>query len=140
MEIRNPNTGNKIGTGVDCLHIDDNAVDFDYIELTAHSFFLLPGNNSFVSSGTTTVRAFRPGIGQGDRGDGQGMITHMTGSLPVSNNVVGGTGRFANVPGMVRLSGAVDLSAFDIGDIFFNCIFIAHFEPKENTRGPRGRP
>ena len=139
VEIRNPNTGNNIGIGVDCLRIDDIEENADYIELSAHSFFLMSGNNSFVSSGTTTVRAFRPGVGQGDRGDGQGPISHMTGSLPDDNNVAGGTGRFANVPGMVRLSGAVDLSDFDNDNIFFNCIFIAHLEPKENTRGPRGR-
>lgn len=48
--------------------------------------------------------------------------THATAALPETNNILSGTRRFANVSGKVRLSGAVDMSAFP--DLTLDCIFV----------------
>ena len=134
IELRNPAGGYRIGTGVDCLRIDNIADDADFIELSAHSFFLMPGKNAFIASGFTTVRAFRDGVGNGDRGDGAGPISHMTGSLPDGYNITGGSGDFSDATGSVRLSGAVDLSDFGNGNIFFNCLWVVELDQHKHSR------
>lgn len=123
IDLVDPASGVVVGTGVDCLAptpVGPAGDIFDAIEVEAFSFFMLPGG-AFVSNGMTSVRAFIPGIGDADG------FTHITGSLPDGNNIVGATGQF-NEEGSTRVSGAVDLSLFGDGIVAFNCLWIAVIE------------
>lgn len=142
--------GRKVGTGVDCLSIagiDDHTTgdtdtdplppDFGQLSNTADvsaavdavTFFFLPGGY-IVSDGLTTVRPFFEGIGNGDGTDDEGMVTHITGSVPGQTpNIVAATGRFSRLAdtGNVRLSGAVNLG--DAPDVLFlSCLFVINFD------------
>ncbi|MCK5276219.1 MAG: hypothetical protein KAR37_16310 [Alphaproteobacteria bacterium] len=119
IDLVDPSSGVVVGTGVDCLAptpVGPEGNVFDAIEVEAFSFFILPGG-AFVSNGLTSVRAFLPGIGDGDG------FTHVTGSLPEQNNILAATGQFKD-KGSTRVSGAVDLSQFGAGIVAFNCLWI----------------
>jgi hypothetical protein len=123
LDLVDPASGVVVGIGVDCLAptpVGPAGNIFDAIEVEAFSFFMLPGG-SFVSNGLTSVRAFVPGIG-----DAGGAFTHVTGSLPDGNNIIGANGQFVD-EGSVRVSGAVDLSGF-APTISFNCLWIVQIE------------
>lgn len=124
IDLVDPASGVIVGTGVDCLAptpVGPVGNEFDAIVVEAFSFFMLPGG-SFVSNGLTSVRAFIPGIG-----DAGGDFTHVTGSLPDGDNIVGANGQFAE-SGSTRVSGAVDLSQFGAGIVSFNCLWIVEIE------------
>jgi hypothetical protein len=127
-----PSSGANIGTGVDCLSPKPIAAvwrryrhdTFDAIEVTAFSFFILPGG-AFVSTGMTSVRGFIPDVGSA------GRYTHVTGSIPDGDNIISGTGQFEK-GGSTRVSGAVDMSEFGAsGIIDFNCLWVAVVEMKD---------
>lgn len=127
IDLVDPSSDVTIGTGVDCLSptpVGPAGNETDAIEVEAFSFFILPGG-SFVSNGLTSVRAFIPGVGDG------GGFTHLTGSLPDGDNIIGATGQFAE-KGATRVSGAVDLSQLGSGIISFNCLWIAEIEILNN--------
>ena len=135
--------GQKVGVGVDCLSIaiiedttsgdtTGGTPDFGPIANTADAsaaidavtFFFFPGGR-LISDGSTTVRPFFVGVGNGDGTSGEGSVTHMTGSIPGETpSVVAGTRRFRKLAnkGNVRLSGAVNLGLE--GSIFFSCLFV----------------
>ena len=55
------------------------------------------------------------------------LITHVTGAAGTDNAILGGTKRFKNSTGTVRLSGMVDMSQFfgALGEpIAFDCLFV----------------
>ena len=93
-----------VGTATRCL-TDIRTVDGG-MALTATTFFRFP-NGTIVSRQRTTVQ---PII------DGAAEMTHITGasSVPLATNVLAevGTGKFAGVPGSVRLAGAINLNNF----------------------------
>ena len=82
---------------------------------------MLPGG-AFASTGMTSVRPFFSGVGDAD-----GEFTHMTGSVPASDNIVAGTGQF-QASGSVRVSGVVNMSQFGAGIIAFNCLWLVDVE------------
>jgi hypothetical protein len=47
---------------------------------------------------------------------------------PGANSIIGGTGRFQNATGSVRLSGAVNLSELGDGVITFDCVFVINLD------------
>lgn len=55
--------------------------------------------------------------------------SHIAGAIPLpsENNVIEGTGRYADFRASVRLSGAVDLSALESdGKVTFDCLFVVN--------------
>jgi hypothetical protein len=131
IDLVDPSSGVVVGTGVDCLApmpVGPAGNIFDAIEVEAFSFFIFPGG-AFVSNGLTSVRAFIPGIGDGDG------FTHVTGSLPEQNNILAATGQFKD-KGSTRVSGAVDLSQFDVGVVAFNCLWIVDIRIDLDLTGP----
>lgn len=123
IDLLDPSSGASVGTGVDCLSPNPLDDAFDAVEVTAFSFFILPGG-AFVSNGLTSVRAFIPGFGSGG-------YTHITGSVPDGDNIISGTGQFEK-GGSTRVSGVVDMSEFgSAGIIDFNCLWVAVVEMKE---------
>jgi hypothetical protein len=84
--------------------------------MTATTFFYFPGG-TLVSRGRVTVQPVLTGSTD---------FTHITGAVPspYGNNVIYGDGKFKKAVGSVRLSGAVNMSAFADGLIFFDCVFV----------------
>jgi hypothetical protein len=145
LPLEDLESGAVIGTGVDCLRIFDAVADDTpgvtiplSPQIDAVTFFLLPGG-SWASDGLTSVRPFFQGVGDGD-----GAVTHITGSFPPDNgpgSIVTGSGDFAGASGNTRLSGAVNLTDFfsDGNPIFFSCLFVSKFGPPASATA-NGRP
>jgi hypothetical protein len=90
--------------------------------LVGTTTFHLPGG-TLTSRGSTTVQPILTD-------PIETPITHVTGAVPDAgaNSIIGGTGRFANATGSVRLSGAVNLSNLDNGEITFDCVFAINLD------------
>lgn len=112
-ELVQAHTDRVIGTGIDCL--EDIQMVGGGISLNRTTFFHFP-QGDLVANGITTVA---PVTG------GSPGFTHVVGDIPApgTNSIINGTRRFAGATGSVRLSGAVDLSAFPAATEF-NCIFV----------------
>jgi hypothetical protein len=144
LPLEDLESGATIGVGVDCLYIFEAVADDTpgvtiglSPKIDAVTFFLLPGGY-FVSDGMTTVRPLFSGVG-----DGNGAVTHITGSFPSSTGpgtIVAGAGDFSGAQGNTRLSGAVNLSDFfNSGNpIFFSCLFVSKIQPPA-AKASRGR-
>ncbi len=128
--VKNIATGKVVGEAEDCLSpqdLDQGASDLvfdDSIRLIGYTFFHLPGG-TILSRGETTVRPRFVGDSSPSAPN-----THITGAIPEpgSNSILGGTKRFKDASGTVRLSGAVDMSGFipqdGVGPIAFTCLFV----------------
>jgi hypothetical protein len=133
-------SGRQIGIGVDCLNPFDTLGDVagEGLQIEAKTFFFLR-NGVLVNHGCTSARPFFAGVG--DAG-----VTHMTGSIPAgefgagdspssSCDSAGGlihtSGRYENVTGEARLSGAVNLSNAAVGEITFSCMFVLDLHRSE---------
>ena len=116
MDLIDAKTGNVIGRGSDCLSDIAPSGDGGGLMMTATTFFYFPGG-TLVSRGRVTVQPVLTGSAE---------FTHITGAVPspYDNNVVYGDGKFKKAYGSVRLSGAVNLSAFGTGSITFDCLFV----------------
>ena len=80
------------------------------------TIFNFPRGRLVAQGNTTVVPIF---------GASSPAYTHVVGDVDdTTNNVVSGTGRFADATGDVRLSGIVDMSQFGAGIVGFNCIFV----------------
>ncbi|NRB40183.1 MAG: hypothetical protein HRU20_17245 [Pseudomonadales bacterium] len=121
VDLVNAKNGQKIGTATDCLsEVSDG--DMGGKALVGTSYFYMH-QGMLITRGRTTVQPTNHDI---VTTSGQ-MITHITGAAGTDNAIIGGTGRFAGRTGTVRLSGLVDMSAFDgnVGDpIAFDCLFV----------------
>jgi len=116
MNMFDAKTGKVIGRGSDCLsNLTPSATD-DGMKVTATTFFYFPGG-TLVSQGLVTVQPVLHGSPE---------FTHITGAVPSpsDNNVIYGDRKFKKAAGSVRLSGAVNLSRFSEGLIFFDCVFV----------------
>jgi hypothetical protein len=143
-------SGRPLGIGVDCLNPFDTLGDpaGDGLQIEAKTFFFLK-KGLIVNHGCTSVRPFFAGVG--DAG-----VTHMSGSIPKSEfgvepspipaceeagGVILTTRSFRQSSGEVRLSGAVNLSNADAGEITFSCMFVLDLDPfgLDNHIGGDGR-
>lgn len=114
-----------LGTGIDCLEPLSDADDSQGagISLRALSLFVMK-SGTIVTLGLTSVRPFR----DGNIGNANGAVSHMTGSIPSDKSgVIGGTGAFADKIGAARVSGAVFLGNFP-AQITFDCLWIVEVE------------
>ncbi|MEM1325605.1 MAG: hypothetical protein AAGI23_06605 [Bacteroidota bacterium] len=119
VDVYDVMTGEKIGTGTDCLS-NVNEVG-EGLALTGTAIFNLPGGQ-IVSRALTSVQPKTHGS------DGK---THITGSIPSKgdNDIVSGTGKYAEASGTVRLSGAVDMSnVASNNEITFDCLFLVELD------------
>jgi hypothetical protein len=116
MDLIDAKTGNVIGRGSDCLSDIAPSGDGGGLMMTATTFFYFPGG-TLVSRGRVTVQPVLTGSTE---------FTHITGAVPSpgANSVMYGDGKFKNAYGSVRLSGAVNMSGFAAGLIFFDCVFV----------------
>lgn len=109
-----PETGNRIGFGIDCLDNVDGRSNPPQTTLMDTAFFKFPGKGWIVAEADVTVS---PHIA------GSNPDIATTGATPTENDIVAGTGRFKNAKGGVRLSGLVNLNNFP-DDMGFNCLFM----------------
>ena len=123
-DLVNMRTQQIIGAATDCL---SNITSIGTgLALIGTSFFHTP-EGTLITRGKTTVQ---PVLQQTVTPKGQ-PITHITGASSAGNSIIGGTGRFANKSGTVRLSGMVDMTNFagNVGDpIVFDCLFIVDLD------------
>lgn len=124
-----PGTDKSLGTATDCLDfgtITPDPAGGPGFTLSNTTFFHFKGG-TIVSQNRTAIQ---PVFGGSSAGSG---TTHITGDVPdpTLNNVVDTTGKFSKVEtGSVRLSGAVDLSAFPV--ITFSCIFVISLDMEDD--------
>ncbi len=114
MPLIDPAKKMQLGKGIDCL-ADIKPDGNGGMTLTAVSVFLLPGG-IIVSKGETSLPAFIKGVGSGD-----GHRTHVTGGIPMTDNVIAATGDFAGMTGRARLSGMIRAGG---ENLFFDCLFV----------------
>ncbi len=114
MPLIDPATKMQLGKGIDCLAgitPDGNGG----MTLTGVSIFMLPGG-IIMSKGETSLPAFINGVGSGN-----GQRTHVTGGIPMTDNVIATTGQFAGMGGRSRLSGMIRVGG---EKMFFDCLFV----------------
>jgi hypothetical protein len=114
MPLIDPATKMQLGRGIDCLAgitPDGNGG----MTLTGVSIFMLPGG-TIISKGETSLPAFIKGVGSGD-----GQRTHVTGGMPMTDNIVATTGDFAGMGGRARLSGMIRAGG---KNMVFDCLFV----------------
>ena len=122
-------SGRKIGTARDCLNVmelDTNETpeesSDDSLRIIGTTIFELPAGTIY-SQGLTSVR---PVTWDTD----EQPNTHITGAIPYDddNSIIASTGKYKNSTGIVRLSGAVDMTDFVTetgeGPLGFTCLFI----------------
>ena len=114
MPLIDPTTKVQLGEGIDCL-ADIQPDGNGGMTLTAVSIFKLPGG-TIMSTGKTSLPAFINGVGSGD-----GHRTHVTGGIPMTDNVIATTGQFAGMGGRSRLSGMIRVGG---EKMFFDCLFV----------------
>ena len=122
VPMLNPRTNRQIGWGIDCL--SGIALDEDgrgTLTDTVLFSFGIRGRNRHVlaSSGPVTIQ---PALDPDTTAAG---VTHITGSFPPSDNVIGGSGRFVHATGQVRISGGVNMGDLEAnGNLTFDCLFV----------------
>ncbi|MCL1060105.1 hypothetical protein L2729_19220 [Shewanella gelidimarina] len=125
VDLYNGENGHLIGTAVDCLSMISSVGDG--LALVGTTYFNFP-QGTLITRGNTSVQPVtQPTVTP----DGQ-SITHITGAASNENAILEGTGRFEGQTGTVRLSGMVDMSNIDIGQITFNCLFVIALDPSES--------
>ncbi|QQX81280.1 hypothetical protein JK628_05265 [Shewanella sp. KX20019] len=125
VNLLNGENGHLIGTAVDCLSMIASVGDG--LALVGTTYFNFP-QGTLVTRGNTTVQPVTKAI---VTPDGQ-SITHITGAASNENAILEGTGRFQGQTGTVRLSGMVDMSNIDIGQITFDCLFVIALDPSSS--------
>lgn len=128
MDLVSPRRDSVIGTGMDCF-TDIVANEDGSIVLTNTTFFKRRGS-TLISEGLVSIvpipRLPEDG-GSSEVDGGSPNSTHITSAIlggDETDTILGGTGRFSDATGSVRLSGAVDMSQFP-DQVDFDCIFIA---------------
>lgn len=128
VDLVDPSTDRRIGSGTDCLALGTfspigvvEPTSLQGFRIVNTTFFNLPGGQ-IVSRSLTTIQPVHP-----DEVDPVSGPTHITGEVGQNDNILSGTGRFGEVSGSTRLSGAVDLRDFTLAagsPITFDCIFV----------------
>ena len=126
-DLVSPRFGWVVGTGTECLAPDASG---RLIATTTFSFW----RGSFTSRGKMNLQPIQ--WSPADNDDVDPSVGVITGYFPApgTNNIIGGTGRFRNVSGRVRLSGAAlplgphpeDPEGPNFANL--NCIFIIEFD------------
>lgn len=126
-----PQTGIRIGTGFDCISNSGSLVDTGEGTVTTYYIFVFSGLGSIISQNRVVVRnaadndAYNP-VPTGEDPVNKDL-THILGSFPDDDTIVGGTKRFKKTEGKVRVSGGVSLANFP-SEIVFDDLFVIDLE------------
>ncbi len=130
-------TGLNVGVGLDCLSdvVDDGDGG---VTLTDTTIFDFKENGTLVSHGRVSIRPVKDT-------ESAPMSTHVTGSIPSpgTQTIIAseGTKMFQGRTGVVRLSGAVNMSEFNLNpgeQIDFDCLFVIKVDGDSNLIGDVG--
>lgn len=123
VDLVNAKNRQVIGTATDCLsEIEGIGTG---VRLIGTTFFYLP-QGTLITRGYTTVQpVLQPTVTPDGTFEGQN-ISHITGASGLDNAIIGGTGRFADSSGTVRLSGMVHMDTSDT--VTFDCLFIVDLD------------
>lgn len=131
LPLINPSTRIQLGIGIDCLDVAEGTPP-GALGVEAYTYFILPGG-TFVTRGYTSASPFTPTFG-----DGEGLLTHVTGSIPGpggGDGIVTGDGAFKGATGTARISGAVDLlGRHGSPGIYFDCLFVVDVDTRRRPR------
>jgi hypothetical protein len=134
VALVDPNSGLQLGTGSDCLsdvevlNPDDPACNPAESLVGCAVRLIDTAIFQFIDGTVVAQGAGRLPVVLDDSSRSAG-ITHVTGSFPTTNNILYGTGRFENVQGQVRVSGAVDMTnTVAANEITFDCFFYLQIE------------
>ena len=109
-------TGQVIGVGTDCLDMSTIAGDPNgAFAISNTSIFHLPQGTLKTKNRTTVTPVV----------EGSPGLTHLTGDVAVTENILAATGAYRGMIGMARLHGGVDMSRMAAENIIdFNCVFV----------------
>lgn len=118
-----------IGSGTDCMSNVEMKEDGN-VALVGTTFFYLP-EGKLITRGDITVQPVPEDFSLVSA-DGH-PYSHITGSANTSdhNSIIGGSGKFENSSGRVRLSGMVDMTQFTMTEddpITFSCLFVVDLD------------
>ena len=97
------------------------------VSLIGTTYFHFP-KGTLISRGAVTVQPV-PEDFKLVSADGH-PYSHITGAASDQDSIIGGTGKFKNSTGRARLSGMVDMTAFEMNEgdpLTFNCLFVVDF-------------
>ena len=119
VDVIDVSTQRVVGKGTDCLAAQPGDEYPEGLEVVGTTTFDFDGGHTFTSRGLTSVQP---------KTHGSPAITHVTGAIPPEgeNSIVDATGRFQGMQARVRLSGAVNMSRMEQGQVYFDCIFVVH--------------
>ena len=127
VEMVNPATGWRIGTGYDCIANPGSLLDANEGTVTTYYIFSFLGRGSIISHNRVVVRSASDDDTYNPVPVGHGPVnsdfTHILGSFPTDNTIEGGTRRYKNASGRVRVSGGVSLTNFPT-TIEFDDLFV----------------
>ena len=117
VELFNAKNGRWLGHADDCLSMIVN--NEGSINLVGTTYFYLP-QGTLITRGETTVQPVTTEIMTPAT-----TMPHITGATGTGNAILAeSSGRFMGQTGTVRLSGMVDMSDLDNGNITFDCLFV----------------
>ncbi|MGD8568514.1 MAG: hypothetical protein PVJ39_10530 [Gammaproteobacteria bacterium] len=122
-----PQTGIRIGTGFDCITNPGSLPAVGEGTVTTYYIFAFQGRGTIISENRVVVRSaldsdeLNP-VPMGSPPANENF-THILGSFPSENTVVGGTRKFRKAEGKVRVSGGVSLADFP-NTIVFDDLFV----------------
>ncbi len=119
VDLIDMHNGRVVGKGTDCLQATPDDRYPDGLEVVGTTIFDFGNGHTFTSRGLTSVQPTTHGSPE---------ITHITGAIPPEgeNSIVEATGRYQRMQARVRLSGAVNMSRMEQGQVYFDCIFVVH--------------
>jgi len=115
VDMFDPTTGRLIGTGYDYITDLGTVPDVGSGVVTTCYIFDFSHSGAIISENELTVQ---PALE-----DTCGSLTHILGSFPGENTINGGTGKYENVEGRVRVSGGASLASFP-ESIEFDHLFV----------------
>jgi hypothetical protein len=124
VDLVNLKNRQTVGTATDCL--SDITPVGTGLALVGTTYFNFDEGQVVVRGKTTVQPALQPTV------SASGVtMTHITGSASPDNGIIAGSGRFAGATGTTRLSGMVDMSAFDGNPgepVAFDCVFVINLD------------
>ena len=125
-----PQTGIRIGTGFDCI-TNPGSLSTGEGTVTTYYIFAFRGRGTIISENRVVVRLATDDDNMNPVPTGSPPVnenfTHILGSFPSENTIVGGTRKFRKVEGKVRVSGGVSLANFP-AEIVFDDLFVFDLE------------
>jgi hypothetical protein len=129
LDVIDMKSNEIIGSGTDCMSNVEMKEDGN-VALVGTTYFYLP-EGQLIARGAITVQPVPEDFNLVSANGHP--YSHITGSANTSdhNSIIGGTGKFENSSGRMRLSGMVDMTQFTMTEddpITFSCLFVVDLD------------